>query len=236
MNYDLIIFDCDGTIVDTELLYNTVISDILIEHDLVEYTPDACLEHFTGLTLANIRRVVEDKHSIDLSAILTSDLYVGRAQSEMDKGINAIAGASELLEFCKSQTKICVGSNGERSSVIKSMKLVGLYDYFGGHDDHIFTKIQVDNPKPAPDLFLYAAKEMGVAPQNCLVIEDSVAGVKAGVAANMSVIGYTGSHHDPENHISTLKSAGACAAFRSLIHIVEHLKDEKEFLNASEAC
>ena len=233
MNYDLIIFDCDGTIVDTELLYNSVISNILIEYGLSEYTPDACLEHFTGLTLSNIRGVVEQKHNVDLAAVLTSDLYVGRAQAEMDKGINAIKGANELLRFCKSQTKICVASNGERSSVIKSMKLVELYNYFGGHDDDIFTKIQVDNPKPAPDLFLYAAKQMGIEPQNCLVIEDSVAGVQAGIAANMSVFGYTGSHPDPQSHANTLKSAGACETFSSLIHIVEHLKGQKEFRNVS---
>lgn len=235
MSFDLIIFDCDGTLVDTELLYNTVISDILIEEGLSEYSPQKCLECFTGLTLSNIRQVVEGEHKRDFSAALTSELYVARAQAEMDKGILPIEGAKDLLEASSAISPICVGSNGERSSVIKSLKLTDLYDHFGGHDEHIFTKIQVKNAKPAPDLFLYAAEKMNVSPEKCLVLEDSAAGVRAGRAAGMHVYGYTGSHHDPQNHAITLSENGADQTFSSLIHIVDALKNQKVFLNAKKA-
>lgn len=230
--YDLIIFDCDGTLVDTELLYNTVISDLLIECGLRDYTPAKCLELFTGLTLSNIRKTVELGHDVDLSSQMTSEIYVGRAQEMMDRGIKAIDGAAALLDALTGQ-KICLASNGERSSVIKSLKLTRLFDYFGGQEDSIFTKIQVQNAKPAPDLFLFAASRMGVAPARCVVIEDSVAGVSAGVAAGMDVIGFTGSHHNPDYHATQLKNIGAKHCFSSLIHIAEHLGMQKEFPLAS---
>lgn len=224
---ELIIFDCDGTIVDSEYLYNKVISDILLENDLHEYDVTTCLEMFTGLTLKAIREIVEDKHSIDLSEVLTSELYVARAQAEMDRNVSAIQGAAELLKVCSANTKICVGSNGERSSVIKSLKLTGLYDFFGRHENHIFTKIQVENAKPAPDLFLYAAEKMGVVPKNCLVIEDSQAGVQAGVASRMHVWGFTGASHDHDALAKRLKKSGAQETFSSLIHIADRLYGTK---------
>lgn len=220
MNPDLIIFDCDGTLVNSELLYNTVISDLLIEAGFSYYTPAVCLELFTGLTMSAIRAYVEEREGVDLSASMTSEIYVGRAQDMMDKGLSPIEGAAGLLVSCVAAGKpICVASNGERSSVIKSLKMTGLYEYFGGHDDHIFTKIQVKNAKPAPDLFLFAAERMGVTPERCLVVEDSVAGVKAGVAAGMQVVGFTGSHHDPESHALTLEKAGAHEVVSQLVHI-----------------
>jgi beta-phosphoglucomutase-like phosphatase (HAD superfamily) len=89
--------------------------------------------------------------------------------------------------------------------------------------DTVFTKIQVKNPKPAPDLFLYAAAQMGADPERCLVIEDSTTGVRAGVAAGMTTWGFTGSNHDPAKQAQNLQSAGAHAVFERLIHIQERL-------------
>ena len=177
---DLIIFDCDGTLVDSEVLYNTVISDLLKEAGLDTYTPQVCLALFTGLTFSNIRELMETKHDLDLSEVMSAERYIAKSQARMDEKLDAIEGARDLLESVSASHKICIGSNGERSSVIKSLQNTGLYDFFGGNDDHIFTKIQVKNPKPAPDLFLYAAHEMGIAPEHCWVMEDSVAGVQAG--------------------------------------------------------
>lgn len=230
---ELIIYDCDGTLVDSEYLYNKVISDMLIEQNLHEYDVHSCLAQFTGLTLSNIRLIVEEKHQMDLSEVLTSELYVSRAQAQMDVELHAIDGAHDLLKMTAMNTKICLGSNGERSSVIKSLRLTGLYDHFGGHDEHIFTKIQVSNPKPAPDLFLYAAENMGVKPENCLVIEDSVAGVTAGKNAGMQVLGFIGASHEPDKLSGKLEEAGAAESFSSLIHIGNRLYGEKQFLQAS---
>lgn len=229
----MIIFDCDGTLVDSELLYNTVISGLLRESGFMQYTPDKCLELFTGLTLSNIRAIVEQEHQVELSAQLSSDIYVQRAHEQMDQGLAPIAGAAGLLARVRAAGyKMCVASNGERSSVFKSLKLTGLYDYFENGESQIFTKIQVQNAKPAPDLFLFAAERMSVPPAECVVVEDSVAGVRAGVAAGMQVIGFTGSHHHPAEHGRILKEAGAARVFSDLIHIADDLQGEKFFQKA----
>lgn len=226
---ELIIFDCDGTLVDSELLYNTVIADLLSEAGLPEYTPQVCLGLFTGLTFSNIRSLVEKKHGLDLSESMSSERYIARSHARMDEGLNAIEGANAVLQSVSQTHKICIGSNGERASVIKSLQNTGLYDFFGGNDEHIFTKIQVKNAKPAPDLFLFAAREMGFNPGQCWVIEDSVAGVTAGVAAGMNVIGFTGSSHNPSEQEKKLREAGANYCAAQLIHILDLLSGQKEF-------
>ena len=106
----LTIFDCDGTLIDSELLYNTVISDLLCESGLDHYTPELCLERFTGLTLSTIRAQVEEEHKIDLETRITPDIYVSRAQAQMDKGLNAIVNADQLLARSRTLGKICVAT------------------------------------------------------------------------------------------------------------------------------
>ena len=219
--YDLIIFDCDGTIVDSELIYNTAISEMITECGGRGFTPEYCLDHFTGMTLGDIKRRVEGKDGLDLSAI-TSERYTARAQGLMEFSIHPVDGAADLLAHCRAQGKICVGSNGERSSVMKSLKLTGLYDYFG-NEDHIFTKIQVERPKPAPDLFLFAAQKMEVEPTRCLVIEDSVVGVRAAVAAGMDCIGYSGSTRHKAALEAEMRDLGVRGVYERLQGISEHL-------------
>jgi beta-phosphoglucomutase-like phosphatase (HAD superfamily) len=131
--------------------------------------------------------------------------------------LKAVEGAPELVSAVAGRYKSCVASNGERSSVLSSLTITGLIEHF--KDASIFTKNQVQNPKPYPDLFLFAASQMGEPAERCLVIEDSVTGVRAGVAAGMTVWGFTGTHHAPEKHAETLKEAGANAVFESLIHM-----------------
>jgi beta-phosphoglucomutase-like phosphatase (HAD superfamily) len=115
-----------------------------------------------------------------------------------------------------------VASNGERGNVIKSLEVTGLLHHFD--EDRVFTKIQVERPKPAPDLFLFACEKMQVAPANALAIEDSVAGVAAARAADIHVLGFTGTAHNKENHAKMLKNAGADAIIDTLIHIEAHLR------------
>ena len=105
---------------------------------------------------------------------------------------------------------VCVASSGPPEKISASLNRVGLYDRFA---PHIFSAMQVRHGKPAPDLFLFAAEQMQAAPARCLVIEDSLAGIAAAVAAGMTVLGFHGGSHCRPGHGDTLCAAGAIAAF-----------------------
>lgn len=217
---DLIIFDCDGTLVDSETLYNSITSELLTEMGLPEYTTERCIELFAGQSWGTIKGVLEEKHG-DIVPRDLIERYIKTANGRMDRDLVAAEGAEKIIAKLKETRSICVASNGERGNVIKSLTMTGLMTHF--REDHIFTKIQVPRPKPAPDLFLFTAKEMGFAPSDCLVIEDSPAGVSAAVEAQIKVIGYTGCSHDTERQAEMLKGAGADIITDSLADIIDHI-------------
>jgi len=219
---NLIIFDCDGTLVDSEMLYNGVTADLLGDIGLPEYTLERCLEEFTGHSWSTIRARLIDKHG----SMIPDDIiqqYIERASRAMEHDLQAVPDATSLIRGLRSTHKLCVASNGERGNVLKSLRLTGLMEFFD-EDAHIFTKIQVTNPKPAPDLFLFAADRMETHPQHCLVIEDSPTGVRAAKAAGMPVIGFIGTAHTPKQAETALLQAGADHICTRLIHIPELLK------------
>ena len=223
VDYDLIIFDCDGTLVDTEYLNNKVVSDILTAIGLDGYTPDKCLIEFSGSSWAEMKHILDARHNISLSYdSVVEDFTVG-VQREMETYLKSIEGALDFVRSCCNDNyKIAVGSNGERPNVIRSLSLEGFDDCFS--EETIFTKSQVKNAKPAPDLFLLAAEKMGVSSNRCLVIEDSFFGAKAGVTAGMDVFGFIGASHDKKTAQLQLKKAGACKIFDDFIHIANWLK------------
>ena len=215
----LIIFDCDGTLVDSELLYNTVTSEILNEMGFNEYTPELCIELFGGQSWGTIKAALEEKHAQAIPRDII-DRYIKITNARMDD-LKTPEDAHHVVEKVKTSVTICVASNGERNNVIKSLRVTKLYDHFD--EENIFTKIQVERPKPAPDLFLFAAEQMGFAPDQCLVIEDSPAGVTAAKGANMQVIGFIGTAHDPNAQQKLLENAGADHITDRLIHILDHI-------------
>lgn len=217
--FDLIIFDCDGTLTDSEKANNQATLDVLAEIG-IHYTMDHALKHWVGTTLTNIMLSVQ----METGRTLPDDIIprcIRRTAELQGEGMMPVDGAVELVAAAKEKFPICVASNGERTNVISSLRLCGLLGYF--QEEHIFTKIQVKNPKPYPDLFLFAAAAMKADPSRCLVIEDSMAGVRAGVAAGMTTWGFTGSAHNPAKQAENLKSAGADLVFERLIHIKEKL-------------
>ncbi len=218
--FDLIIFDCDGTLTDSEYVNNQALIDVLHEEGLTHYTLDHAYKHWLGNTVSTINLMIQ----METGRILPKDIvprYIKRVAELQQTGLRAIEGAADLVSRAKEKYKICVASNGERGNVLKSLEMVGLMQYFT--PETVFTKIQVKNPKPFPDLFLYAAAHMGVDPSKTLVIEDSGAGATAGVAAGMTVWGFSGSSHDPEKQAKNLKSVGAHDVFPRLIHMQQKL-------------
>ncbi len=215
-SFDLIIFDCDGTLVDTEYPNNLASVQLLAEQGLPQYDMDYALEHFVGVRFNEILQSItaETGHVFPEGF---RQKYVQRARNLLPTHYKTIEGAKELVKTAKENTKICVASNGQRDNVFYSLELAGLKEHFP--EEHIFTGLSAPNPKPAPDIFLLAAKELGAAPEKCLVIEDSKGGVSAGLAAGMTTYGFTGTHHAPDIHARALKACGAHETYTSLIHI-----------------
>ena len=206
MSFDLIIFDCDGTLVDSEYLCNKVISDILAEIGMPQFDVAYTLEHFAGLSapVAFERVAVESGKTLPADVV---QIYERRVNESMAEELRFIDGVPETLARFHGTYDMCVGSNGERSSVLLSLQHAGLERFFS--HENVFTKEMVENPKPAPDLYLLAARKMGTDPACTLVVEDSVAGVKAGKAAGMRTVGLTATYHDKEGHGAALLRAGA---------------------------
>ena len=193
-----IIFDCDGTLVDSEAITNQVIAEMASELG-IEMTGEEASATFGGKTLDGVVYKMRELSGNDLPNDWLPRL-IQRVNESWESKLRPVKGVKELLE--KIKIPICVASNGEPTHVRHSLRLTKLYDFF---DENIFTASEVSKPKPSPDLFLYAAKKMGFVPSECAVIEDSVTGVTAAVNAEMEVYGIINNLFSEEQ----LRNAGA---------------------------
>jgi HAD superfamily hydrolase (TIGR01509 family) len=203
---DLIIFDCDGVLVDSEVLSCRCLSEVLATYGIALELADA-LELFLGRSTAAVLqhyggqgRALPDSFLTDLRS---------RVRQTFEASLQPVAGMASLLEALP--TPHCVASSSDLDRVAFSLTRTGLADYFG---DRLFTSQMVSRGKPAPDLFLFAAGKMQAAPARTLVIEDSVSGVAAAKAAGMKVWGFSGgSHYESRDGRGILQSAGADRVF-----------------------
>jgi HAD superfamily hydrolase (TIGR01509 family) len=197
----LLIFDCDGVLVDSEVLSCQVDADLLTSLGM-PYTADEIARQFVGVSLKDMIARIEAEHGRPLPADFGERINrILFAQFETD--LRPIPGVRDAILALPHRR--CVASSSTPDRIALSLRVTGLSDLF----DHLFSSVQVPRGKPAPDLFLHAAAQMGFAPADCLVIEDSVAGVLAARAAGMEVIGFTGGSHCREDHADRLREAGA---------------------------
>ena len=214
MDYKLVIFDCDGVLVDSEAIGNRFISEALTLAG-IPISAEGALSQFLGGKLTQIKKDAEKKLGFSLPANWVDEIYK-KQFSEFRKNLKSISGIEDVLDVLERiNTPVCVGSNGPLNKMEVSLGVTKLKDRFLGR---IFSADQVENPKPAPDLYLYCADQMGVLPQHCLVIEDSPRGASAGVAAGMSVFGYTGGGDN-----SALKKVGCTKTFDTMQEIAAFL-------------
>jgi HAD superfamily hydrolase (TIGR01509 family) len=209
MNFDLIIFDCDGVLIDSEMLSNRLEVEFLksfgIECDLSDY-----MARFVGKNTKNVLEGIELLYGIQLSesfwkSVEENTFKVFQAELKPITGI---------FEFLASIDKAkCVASSSSLDRLDMTLKVTGLFDRFS---PYIFSSEQVNRGKPAPDLFLFAAKQMQVPSDQCIVIEDSPTGVRAGVAAGMTVLGYAGGSHIQPGHQAKLLDEGAIKVFAEM--------------------
>ena len=220
MTYGLIIFDCDGTLVDSEYLNTLAIVEILHEFGLTDYTMEHALETFIGLRFSTIIQNISNEtgHIFPENA---AQKYLQRARDLAPLHMKSIEGAREAVITAQKFSDTCVVSNGERNNVLASLDFVGLRELF--EDDFIITGLMAPNPKPAPDLFLLAAEKKDIHPSQTLVIEDSTTGVQAAIAAGMDVWGFFGTHHEPDIQAEKLSEIGASSTFHNMNDVVMSL-------------
>jgi HAD superfamily hydrolase (TIGR01509 family) len=206
---DLMIFDCDGVLADSEIISARVDAGILTAAGYPIEAEDFA-QLYAGLTFKDILIRVEADSGIPLQARLIEEserLLDDRLRRE----VRALEGAHEAVASVR--TKRCICSNSKKHRLDFMLEKVRLKPFFEGH---IYSAR--DNPgirhKPAPDIFLQAAEKEGVKPENCFVIEDSVHGVTGAVAAGMRVIGFTGGSHSYPGHADQLTDAGAETVIR----------------------
>jgi len=199
---ELIVFDCDGVLVDSEMIASRELAAYLAEQG-VDLAPEEARQRFTGCSLATVHEKIQTENGVILPATFEEDLR-RRDRAAFDRELKAIPGIHALLE--QLPLAKCVASSGSPEKINHSLKLTGLDGFFG---QNLFSARMVTHGKPAPDLFLFAAHRMGVAPKDSLVIEDSPVGIEAARAAGMTAVGFIGGSHCGKNYGQRLEAAGA---------------------------
>ncbi len=184
--YELVIFDCDGVLVDSEALGNRALAETLTAVGLPT-TPEEALEACKGRILADVVKIMEQRNGGPLPDGWIPEFEALRALYFKEE-LEEISGARAAVEAVKAAgIDVAVGTQGKPEKVSLTLGLTGLIDLFD--EDAIFTSYGVPRGKPHPDLYLHAAAQRGHEPDRCAVIEDTALGVTAGVAAGMTVFG-----------------------------------------------
>ena len=202
--FDLIIFDCDGVLVDSEIIAAQVESRLLTETGY-PISVEEMGERFAGMTWRNILLQVEKEVDIPLSASLL-DKSEKLLDQRLERDVKVIEGVKLALSRISTQACICSNSSSHRLDMM--LTKVGLKPYFA---PHIFSAKDLgpDKVKPRPDIFLHALETFKVSPSRAVVVEDSVHGIHGAVAAGCRVIGFTGASHTYPSHADRLTDAGA---------------------------
>ncbi len=207
--FDLVIFDCDGVLVDSERVANEVFARALREICGIEFTLEHMFDTFVGHSkaqcLAKIEQMLGHPPPADLDRRYHEDI-----NTALETSVEAVRGIDRVLAVLELPS--CVASSGSHDKMRLTLGRTGLYDYFAGR---IYSACEVDRGKPHPDIYLHAAASMGnVDPARCLVIEDSPVGVTGALAAGMTVFGYA--ELMPAHK---LKAAGAHRIFDDMLDL-----------------
>jgi HAD superfamily hydrolase (TIGR01509 family) len=202
--FDLVIFDCDGVLVDSELVSNRIFAEMLGELGLA-VSIDFLFERFVGHSMAYCLDLVRGMLGRDVPAGFLAE-YRERTRLAFVEELQPVAGIHEVLAALTCPS--CVASSGDHTKMRATLGLTGLLGRFEGR---LFSATQVSKGKPAPDVFLFAAAKMGAVPERVAVVEDTPVGVTAGSAAGMTVFGYSA-----RTPASRLRDAGAAVVFTAM--------------------
>lgn len=211
---DLIIFDCDGVLIDSEVIATQIEVELLATAGYAISLEDLT-ERFCGMTWKNILLAVETE-----SGLALMDRLLDKTEAILDRRlaeeVQMIEGVDSVLE--RISHKRCICSNTKSSRLDVMLTKVGLKSFF---TPHIFSAKDLgeDRAKPKPDIFLHGARMMNAAPARTIVIEDSVHGVEGARAAGMTVIGFTGGRHTYRSHADSLIAAGASTTISQMVDL-----------------
>lgn len=217
--FDLVIFDCDGVLIDSEVIACAVDSQMLTAIGF-PMTAEEVADRFAGIASRDMYATIER----EMGRPLPED-YVPRKRALMremcERELAPIPGVHDLVAgLAGFSVPICVASSGRPIWLDYALKHVALHEHFA---PNIFSAEMVERGKPEPDLFLYAARRMNAWPSRTAVIEDSVPGVEAGKAAGMTVMGFAGAGHCRPGHDARLRQAGATEVFGDMAALTKRL-------------
>jgi HAD superfamily hydrolase (TIGR01509 family) len=217
--FDLVIFDCDGVLVDSEFV--SIGREVRALHQLGwPITMDEALELFVGLSQKSANEIIEKK----LGRPLPED-WGHQLQAEVVEAFETELVAIPGIDHCLDRLTLprCVASSSRPERIRRSLQITGLLSRL---DPHLFSSTMVERGKPFPDLFLFAADTLGHVPGRCVVIEDSPAGVQAAVAAGMTPVGFSGGRHaNNERWVQRLMAAGASTVLQDMHRLPDLLEE-----------
>jgi HAD superfamily hydrolase (TIGR01509 family) len=203
---DLVIFDCDGVLVDSEVISCRAHAETLTRHGY-PITSEQVLTRFLGVSDREARQTIETELGRKLPDNFETQMKQAALRRYADdlQSIPYVGEAIATIALPK-----CVASSGTPEKIRHGLTCAGIYDLLA---PHIFSAAQVKRGKPAPDLFLFAAEQMRASPERCIVIEDSIPGITGALAAGMTVLGFNGGSHCRPGYAETLRAAGAALTF-----------------------
>jgi len=185
---ELVIFDCDGVLIDSEIISAITMIELLKPLG-IEIDANHIQQHFLGRSFPTVAQLISQQFQTELPANF-EDQYRNHLLETFEDQLQSSNGIKQALE--EIDVPVCVATSSSPQRARRSLEITGLFKYF---DARIYTASQVANGKPAPDLFLFVAKELKTEPQKCLVVEDSIPGLEAAAAAGMKAIRYVGGSH-----------------------------------------
>jgi HAD superfamily hydrolase (TIGR01509 family) len=212
----LVIFDCDGVLIDSEMIFARILGECLVEADF-----PATLEEALALGFGRNAQTLSAEVERRFGRALPEGFFLNmrrRSKAAFETELRPVAGVVDLL--ARLTLARCVASNSQLDRVRHALALTGLLPHF---EPHVFSASQVVRGKPAPDLFLYAAQSLGVPPGAAIVVEDSVGGIEAARAAGMAVVGFCGASHCRPGHAEQLSAAGCGRVFSQMADLAAFL-------------
>jgi HAD superfamily hydrolase (TIGR01509 family) len=213
--FDAVLFDCDGVLVDSEPITNGVLRQMLQEAGWT-LTPDECMRLFIGKAVKDERALIE----ANTGKPLTEEWLVQfreRRNQRLEREVRAVEGAVEAVRQVHAayDGRIACASGADRFKVELQLAKCGLADFFQGR---VFSGHELPRSKPAPDVYLAAAAALDVDPRRCAVVEDTVPGATAGVAAGATVFGYSPPEagHDAPGALRAVGAVHILTAMREL--------------------